>query len=262
MGSVTLSCACINGFCLFLCFCRKQLILLSAHLINLLLVSYSPAPSSWACVVSTLHHWSVSSWYPPDCHLGFWGYLEDCSRWNGKAAKGTACQQLTSHSPQHTMWNRAVSQAGKGIPIEANQPTITLWQLIGEKHGTDTQLWKVTQTKIPCSYFPMTQPEKRETQQSVSLTAERVFSGRVYELCVWETRRSLFILRLHKAITILWLCCVASASLLAVMLGQGIRIKINLVTVPLLFMSKGVVINLGPANATMLPGLVQPACRG
>lgn len=153
MGSVTLSCACINGFCLFLCFCRKQLILLSAHLINLLLVSYSPAPSSWACVVSTLHHWSVSSWYPPDCHLGFWGYLEDCIRWNGKAAKGTACQQLTSHSPQHTMWNRAVSQAGKGIPIEANQPTITLWQLIGEKHGTDTQLWKVTQTKIPCSYF-------------------------------------------------------------------------------------------------------------
>lgn len=43
---------------------------------------------------------------------------------------------------------------------------------------------------VPVS--PLTQSEKRETQQSVSLTVERVFSGRVCELCVWETLSCLF----------------------------------------------------------------------
>jgi len=51
----------------------------------------------------------------------------------------------------------------------------------------------------------MTQPEKRETQQCVSLTAKRVFSGRVCELCVWETLSYLFFSPLHKALTILWI---------------------------------------------------------
>lgn len=197
MGSVTSSCACINGFCLFLCFCRGQLILLSAHLGNLLLVSCSHTPTWWAyhLLYFSLHHWSVSSWCPPDCQLGFWGIWEMAAGEMVGQPKGLLVSQalrLCHHNTQHTTWNAAVSQAGKGIPIEAYQPAIALWQLIGEEHETDILLWKVTQTKIPCSYFPMTQPEKRETQQSVSLTVERVFSGRVCELCVWETLRYLF----------------------------------------------------------------------
>lgn len=187
MGSVTLSCACINGFCLFLCFCWQQLILLSAHLGNWLLVSYSHAPSWWVyCMLYfSLHHWSVSSWCPPAYQLGFWAIWGTATGEMVRQSKGmlvSQALQLAHQSPWRTMWKGAVSWAGKGIPIEANQPAIALWQLTGQQHETDILLWKITQTKIPCSYFPMTQPEKGETQQSVSLTVGRVFSGRVCEL--------------------------------------------------------------------------------
>lgn len=183
---------CLHQWPLFLCFCWRQ--------INITLYSFGQ-PS-----VLTHHPGELITYFiaccatvwSPLCALqtSSWVYLKwlgIVSRWNGPAAKGVLGQDLClPPSPQCTTWNRAVGQAGRGTAIETNQPAITLWQLIGDEHETDILLWKVTETKLPCSAFPMTQPRKREAQQSVSLTVERAFSGRVCEPGVLEELSDLF----------------------------------------------------------------------
>lgn len=205
----------VNGFCdfalclhqwpLFLCFCLGQ--------INITLCSFGQ-PSAH---LLTHHPGELIACFIAHCATGrsplyalqttsriYLRCLGVVSRWDGPAAKGMLGQdQCLPHSPHCTTWNRTVGHAGRGTAIETNQPAIALWQLIGDEHETDILLWKVTETKLPCSAFPMTQPRKREAQQSVSLTVERAFSGRVCEPGVLEALSDLFFL--HKAPAILWL---------------------------------------------------------
>lgn len=188
---------CLHWWPLFFCFCWGQinitlclfaqssalLLLLHITLVSLLLALSLTVPLAGAL--------PVLSWLPASALR----YLGASSRWDSPATKGglaSQAPQLIHRNPQCAPWNKAISQAGRETAMEANQPAIALWQLIGDKHKTDTLLWKVTETETPCSAFPMTQPGKREAQQRVSFTLERSFSGEVCELGVLEALNDFF----------------------------------------------------------------------
>lgn len=188
---------CLHWWPLFLCFCWGQinitlcsfgqpsalLLLLYITLVSLLLALSLTVPLAGAL--------PMLSWLPARALR----YLGASSRWDGPATKGGLASQAprhTQHNPQCAPWNKAISQAGRETAMEANQPAIVLWQLIGDKHKTDILLWKVTETETPCSAFPMIQPGKREAQRSVSLTLEKSFSEGVCELGVLEALNDFF----------------------------------------------------------------------
>lgn len=196
MGSVTSSCASVNGFCLFLCFCWRQLILLSARLGNLLLSpALIPHPAELiACFISN----HVSGLHlPVTLLIASWG-AEVFGRWQQAMWYGSHRDCLSAGL---CGWPAATLGIQHEMELPAGWEGNTHWSTSASHHlvTIDRGTWDrypalkgYSNKNLLVPVSPLTQSEKRGTQQSVSLTVERVFSGRVCELCVWETLSCLF----------------------------------------------------------------------
>lgn len=192
-----------NGFCDFvLCFCQwllfVSLLLLRAINITLhsfgqptacLLLSYPTLLSlllALFLVMSLLCVFPWLSWLP----AGVLRCLGGGSRWSARAATGAAVSAGLCGWPATTLDMQHGTELPAGWEGNTRWNTSASYHLVTIDRGTrDTYpALKGYSNKIPLvPVSPLTQSEKRETQQSVSLTVERVFSGRVCELCVWVT---------------------------------------------------------------------------
>lgn len=243
MGSVALPCACFSGFSLVLCFCPGQLILLSTYLGNLLLVSYLHTPSLW------IYYCFISLCFPGALQIASWGFgvfWQMAASEMVEQPKGLIISQALQLIYQHTTWNRTVSQAGKGIAAEANQPVIALWhwQEKNARHISCSQRLLKQQSLVP---IPPWHNLRKERCSRVPRSQLRGSFQNGVVCSVFGKHWGIFYFSLYKALTILWImwCGICITSYFW---NLGAGIEVNLVIVPQNFTSKGaMVILFGPA---------------